>query len=255
MKKFQMILSKQDLLDNIIWLLGRAEERKTLISSPLSRFLIETADALSSYIYSCRVDLTSYYRAWRLRGDDPELYANPSGLEESYYASENFSTHFLKNSAIDDKERLEPAVYLWYHRYHFDKEVREKGEEKITFGLESALQQDYVRFITDTQAQLLMEIKQREVYIETNPSSNFLIGPFSRYENHPIFCFFGVKDFMETGTCVSINTDDLGVFDTSLQNEYALLATALSKRGRYSKAEIMAYLESIQAFGNKQRFL
>ena len=52
-----------------------------------------------------------------------------------------------------------------------------------------------------------------------------------------------------------INTDDLGVFDTSLEFEYALLFRALGEqkdadgRRRYSDWDIYHYLRSIQEMG------
>lgn len=257
-KQFQMILSKQDLLDNIVWLIERSKECKISISHALYTSLSKWANNLSEYVYGYGLaDSASYYRAWKLRGDAPCFYTDPCGIKENIITFDvsGFSECFLKNPRITDAERSDASVYKWYHRYHFDGAVKKNGAKKTVFSLEDKLRPDYIRLITNMQTQLLMEIKQKRIYIETNPSSNFLIGTFERYENHPIFRFFGVGDLPENSTCVSINTDDLGVFDTSLQNEYALLATALHKQGHYTEAEINVYLKSIQEFGKAQRFL
>ena len=58
---------------------------------------------------------------------------------------------------------------------------------------------------------------------------------------------------------VSINTDDLGVFDTTLENEYAMLAAALSNvrengKGIYTTDSIYQYLENIRQMGLVQSF-
>lgn len=60
---------------------------------------------------------------------------------------------------------------------------------------------------------------------------------------------------------VSVNTDDLGVFGTSLENEYALLAIALEKEKdangnkKYHSRCIYNWLESIRQMGEEQRFM
>lgn len=59
------------------------------------------------------------------------------------------------------------------------------------------------------------------------PSSNYLIGTIQKYEAHPILRFNSryLHEFQKNmSVCVSINTDDQGVFDTLLENEYALMA-------------------------------
>ena len=56
------------------------------------------------------------------------------------------------------------------------------------------------------------------------------------------------------------NTDDLGVFDTNLENEYALMAIALEKEKdengmpKYCSRQIYNWLESIRQMGEEQRF-
>lgn len=60
--------------------------------------------------------------------------------------------------------------------------------------------------------------------------------------------------------CVSINTDDQGVFNTTLENEYAIMARALEKmkdeRGKhiYKPAQIYQWLEHIRVMGIEMSF-
>lgn len=57
---------------------------------------------------------------------------------------------------------------------------------------------------------------------------------------------------------VSINTDDQGVFDTYIKNEYALIALALEKEMKESKSyeveDIYEYLDYIRKQGFEQAF-
>lgn len=59
---------------------------------------------------------------------------------------------------------------------------------------------------------------------------------------------------------VSVNTDDQGIFETLLQNEYELLACALfsqkDQNGNYiyEPEEIYAWIDQIREMGNRQVF-
>lgn len=59
---------------------------------------------------------------------------------------------------------------------------------------------------------------------------------------------------------VSVNTDDRGVFHTSLENEYALLACAMEKvrdeegNLRFNRQNIYQWIDNIREMGNLQSF-
>ena len=112
------------------------------------------------------------------------------------------------------------------------------------------------------------EIAQRGIGIETNPSSNFMIGTISRYDEHPITQFYNeglTFDYEKLNNSAqiwtSINTDDQGKFDIKLENEYALIALALERQmdenGNhiYSKTMIYNWLDKIRRMGLDQSFL
>jgi len=108
-------------------------------------------------------------------------------------------------------------------------------------------------------------IAQKGIAIETNPSSNALIGTFKRYDKHPILNWYNIG--LELGNemdipqiQVSINTDDQGVFATYIENEYAYLALALEKvkdehgNQKYNKTLIYKWLDNIREMGLRQSF-
>ncbi len=98
--------------------------------------------------------------------------------------------------------------------------------------------------------------------IETNPSSNYLIDSFKRYDKHPIFDFYNIgltSSQEDLDNCpqlpVCINTDDQGIFSTYLENEYALLALALEKaksedgRNKYNRTMIYRWIDNVRKQG------
>ena len=126
----------------------------------------------------------------------------------------------------------------------------------------------YIRLMRDLQSAIGGELEHHGIMIECNPTSNFLIGTFSRYDAHPIFRFNSTGLVHPDGTIpkpghqlsVSINTDDLGVFDTSLEQEYAVLASALERakdedeRPSYTPTSIYQYLDNVRCMGLEQSF-
>lgn len=59
---------------------------------------------------------------------------------------------------------------------------------------------------------------------------------------------------------VSVNTDDQGVFATSLENEYAMLASALENitdadgKYVYMKSMVYEWIDDVRRMGNDQSF-
>lgn len=273
----------QDLLDNLVWLLYRSMEWDVHISSSLRESLRERAEQLLNVIYpyenegSDEVNLRNYYEAWHLRGDDPELYwryqigdedikrifANSSLLWDRPY--QRAMLHERKNEeGVDPCARLRrsPSICRILVRYHFGYQERVAGEKTVRFVVTPEL----AVALEKIQDRMMEKIMQKGIAVECNPSSNHLIGTFDRYEQHPIFRFnhFGLHLPEHTNSSgqiqVSVNTDDLGVFDTSIENEYALLFGALCNRQDserkplLSHDEILAYIEHLRVMGNDMTF-
>lgn len=293
-KNNRILISTQDYLDNLVWIYNR-----------MIQFNIKGMDSLKDYIrkkYSYyfyivyakhmdyevidhilgqakekykllgipqifsndrfNFDIFQYYAAWKVRGDEPSLYTHGyfqeeegKSLMEEFYVNKKFP----KELDI----RYMPEVFLLNYYYHFSGEVRREGEKRI----EVVIKPFYIQGVKAIQQEMQKRIARRGIGIETNPSSNYLISTFRRYECHPIFQFYN-KEIAKTSEelikspqiSVSVNTDDLGVFSTSLENEYALLACALEniidEEGRpvYNKAEIYDWIDAVRRMGNEQSY-
>lgn len=83
------------------------------------------------------------------------------------------------------------------------------GLQEIHHGIHAAESNEVMRFLADNRIQL-----------NVCPSSNVKLGYASSFKDHPI------KVLYENGVKVTINTDDLLIFDSSIENEYLLLYRA-----------------------------
>lgn len=276
-------LPAQDLLDNLVWVLYRSLEWDVCIPSSLREMLRERAQQLLETIYpnengdAVALTLRTYFEAWQLRGDDPKLYWQyQTGDEDTKRILESSSLlwdepykramiHVSKNEdGVDPRARLRrsPQICRTLVRYHFGLRERQEGEKSVRF----VATPDFAAVLEKLQVRMMEKIMVKGIAVECNPSSNHLIGIFDRYEEHAIFRFnhFGLRipEYKDPSgqIRVSINTDDLGVFDTSIENEYALLFGALcGLRDAEGKQllchdEILDYLDHVRVMGNNMVF-
>lgn len=269
LKGNRIIMPKQDALDDDVWLLYKANEYNIQIDKSLEQKMIYRIQDRIRYIYgnglrrnNISADPFVYYKSWMLRGDHPALYIS-YGYDESKVKSFGYESFFVNKDIPPQSIREDTDVVKLYSMYHYDEDAKTKGHEteilKIT--------PDYIKLVKQIQKKMQFLIAEKGIAIECNPSSNYLIGTFRRYDAHPITIFNNT--FLEhrqdklldcAQLSVSINTDDQGVFDTSLTNEYALLALALEKKhdsdGKrlYSASNIYQYLDWVRKMGIEQTF-
>lgn len=106
-----------------------------------------------------------------------------------------------------------------------------------------------IKVVAYNQKRILKEIIDREIPIETCPTSNLRIGFFDKYSELPT-----CKLIKEENAVVTINTDAAGLLGTTLQNEYNLIALALEKDLEKNKDEIQSVLNRLRTNAIKSLF-
>ena len=208
-------------------------------------------------------DYNDYYDAWKLRGDNPELYKD--GFYKNTISNHDEWEAFAVNLDFPSNFQIRynlSVAYLCY-LYHYNEDVRKTGDEII----EISVDKDLISAVRCVQHSLQRDLPDLGIGIETNPSSNCFIGSFRRYDKHPIVNWYNIgltyeqeqlKNCPQIG--VSINTDDQGVIATYIENEYAYLALALEKckdeEGNrvYNRTMIIQWLDNIRKMGLAQSF-
>lgn len=253
-RDMNMVLPAQDVLDNTAWLLHALQRLPNTPNRWLVEWLHAQFDSYCARIYGKTVQPIRYYQAWRLRGDDPVLYRDSeahSALIHPWQISSDPRHEVLREQGSDTWEL--------YRRYHFDPGVRSRGAELVSYCPPDA----YVQAVESVQRDMQRWVARKGLGIETNPSSNLMIGGLERYEQHPIVAFNDI--YLNTppegaSLFVSINTDDQGIFDTDLENEFALMACALENakgpdgKHRYGPEQVYRWLDQIRQMGIEQSF-
>lgn len=157
--------------------------------------------------------------------------------------------------------RMNPEAIKLYSEYHYSKQVKNEGCTPQVLKIPRKIREELMICIEQVQEHMLSQIEEKHIGIECNPTSNIKIGDFDKYEEHPIFKFnnYGLNTpYKSHNISVSINTDDKGIFSTSLEREYALLGIALEKTKKDNMKNapraIIDWLDRVRQMSNEQRF-
>ena len=266
MKRMQdeIYLPQQDVLDDLVWLLYRSAELGVELNDTLKILIKKKAVELFKEIYvndrtvfwnkHGESWLEEYFISWKLRGDHPSMYKNKVynpvmslTKKAEYNACMKSDVKYIS----DDMRMNEDAAYLYY-LYHYSRSVKERGAKEYLIDM-SDITGNLLKGIAGMQKAMRKEVSGLGICIECNPTSNFRIGGMESFEDHPIATFCGVKK-KDEDINVSINTDNVGVFDISLPHEYMIIKDALLRSGDYTESEIGDYLHRVKKMGISMSF-
>ncbi len=116
----------------------------------------------------------------------------------------------------------------------------------------------YVDLVTQLRAWVVRRVADAGIVIEACPTSNLLVGGFSSYERLP---YLNLNHAHLPGAPpddpelpVSINSDDPGIFQTTIANEYRLLGEAMIRDGHPRRA-VVAWLDEARRVGVESTFI
>ena len=245
----RVVMPKQELLDNLVWFYHKTRQFDIQILPSLVEFIERTCfDLFHEIGYKGEFNFFHYWNSMLLRGND----VRDARLDNQLTLWEQTANSINQEcvSSLQDKLAKE-----WFSGYIFNPDIRKKGNDSVIKVLPEGIED----VVYTLQEKMIYTIASNGIAIECNPTSNVKIGPIDKYIDHPIFRFNAISE--STHDCrVSINTDDKGIFATSLYNEYSLLAIALMKchdesgKRKYSNSQIVGYLEKIRKMGHNMRF-
>ena len=162
-------------------------------------------------------------------------------------AFELFTQKGITDTTISDIVEKAGVAKGTFYLYFQDYDVRTRGNIPFQVKYDEYI----IKVIENIQNSIRKELHDRGIAIECAPTSNMLIGPFYRYDEHPMLNMCKIQRD-ENDLSVSINTDDAGIFCTSLYAEYSLMALALIKQGNINS--VYDYIRRLKNNGNEQRF-
>ncbi len=267
-------LRQQDYLDNIVWALHMINtyslnvhhalqgKLKTEYHKYYYELYFEKYKDNGSNLLNKVVEHETYYWAYKLRADNPKHYLDidkKNTKPRPLCAWDRYD--FCHKRVEDGLTKIPKTVLKLIQKYHYDPQTKRKGRKVIRIPIDN----EYINLATLIQREMRIMIAERGIGIECNPTSNLRIGPFDRYDDHPIFNMFAIdekfKNDFDKNLFVSINTDDPSVFNTCLENEYAVLLATLQNQKdehgnrKYTDTEIYEWLDRVREMGLNQSFL
>lgn len=222
----------EERLDDLLWELDRYARGDVGVDSGRYAHARAEAARIAREIYG-DPDLDRLLEARRLRHD-------PRVLTRIGYP-------FLHRvpPPIDPVERL-------VHRHLTDTGVFRRGQH-LEIVRPSA---DEIAMLQAVQAWLRRELARLEITVETNPSSNLLLGDMLSLEEHPSFRLAPLPGHALEGRCpvlLSVNADDPLCFATSIADEMAYLYGALLRSG-VADCDALTWLAARREQGYRSRF-
>lgn len=260
-RNYVVALPLQMVLDNVAWLYHESKDLGDTF------VLVPQLEREYEYYFRKLTDnrlpicsINTYYHSWLLRGDNPFCYQIPGANPVQTVSVDEWDRNNLVTGDREiDKARDDAEARKLYSYYHFNRKMKEKGKTVIEYPITEA----YVKTLELVRERKLCDAEARHLAIECNPTSNYKIGEVTDFAEHPIIRFYneGIGKYVDKKHYISasINTDDAGVFSTSIEREYAVMAKALEekyrKKEQLSPKQIYDWLDDVRMFGQQQRFV
>lgn len=143
-----------------------------------------------------------------------------------------------------DADKLLLTYYCPVYTQHYRKPYfTSSGPEKLS--LYRAVQK-YMR----------NKVQNMGIFVETNPTSNLIIGDIRGLRDYPITELNTPRQAEKAAAAllISINSDDPLLFNTNVENELALVYHTLVYRG-VSREEILVWIDKIRQYGMDGSFI
>lgn len=118
---------------------------------------------------------------------------------------------------------------------------------------------EYVEIVTKLRQRVFRRVERAEVILEVCPTSNLLIGRFPSYDRLPYTnlnrLHLDPAADNEPQILFSINSDDPGMFQTTVANEYRALGQAMIATRKYQRRQVVQWLDEARRVGLASTFI
>lgn len=254
-RNYTIPMSLQMQLDNSAWMYHHLKgcNRFHNVASKMKESFASTYDQISGNKTKPVPSIDLYYSSMLLRGDDPKAYRDIDSNMWQKEGIDPWSRKALNDNEHCNKARKHVTARNLYHDYHYDVAFKRNSNTYT----EWVVSEEMIDAIEYLQSKILSDVESKGLAIECNPTSNYKIGDFERYEEHPIQIFnsIGADGSEQHAISVSINTDDKGVFSTSIEREYALIAHSMIRKFRADHAPMVYdWLDKVRRYSVEQIF-
>lgn len=252
-KRYKIVTSLQDHIDNLAWLYGLYSNSKyldeknlTLLNAMYERCKHELFMDFLDFPFT----ISDYIQSMKLRSDDSNFYTDRSMvlstsimLQEKRLCEDEKAYQFNNNNPDHKIAFLNTKARLLHYHYAYDEGLICNGRNTIEYTVD----EDWITLVSKAQIIVKEKLIDRGIVVEANPSSNRKISSVQLFSELPFLKMnsFRLEDSNKGHIPITINTDDSAIFQTNLSNEYSLVARSLELEG-YDSEKIYSYLEYLR---------
>lgn len=164
-------------------------------------------------IFGHELSAHEYVNCWKSRGQ--------VNLEDIIYDNSKYGEHALK----------------YYERFY-----TEKYNQVIKLPAFKIVSAEEIKLV---QHSVLKIMHDKEIVIETLPSSNVIIGHHKSFATYHLYNWYKMQKEGIPIPPIVVGTDDAGIFDTNIYNEYCHIYCQLYYDKKQNIPDIMAFLEEL----------
>lgn len=210
--------------------------------------LVNKIQELSYLIYKKPYSLKILEDAWKMRRFCPTLLF--SGSRDNALLNEVFEDKEwsdIENELIDLKQDERVEILRKYHSKKFRKEYNKIIEIK-TEEFYSSSDLELLQLL------VLKILHEKEIVIETLPTSNVRIGHHFNFDTYHLWNWLKWEKEGKAIPPIVVGTDDTGIFATNIYNEYANIYCNLITFKKVSHNEAMRIIENLDKNGRIYKF-
>ena len=210
----QLLIRQGEYLDDLIFAFhlinkGDDDELKKL----LPRIGMKIGD-MSYDIYHNYLPVIAHIKAWQMRWKNPDDFTQKENPDET------------------------EILFLQYHQKETDARYNRIIEVPTYDIFDSAA-------LVRMQQLLLKELHDREIVIETLPTSNVVIGSHHDFSTYHLLNWLSWKKEGVPIPPIVLGTDDVGIFATNIYIEYCNLYCQLLYKKQWNSNEIMEIIKEL----------
>lgn len=212
----KLLVRKGEYMDDLVFAYHLISTKSK--DGSLLKLLPEIALRIDEYAYDIYDDyypVSKHIKAWLMRYEDPE-----------------------KILGREDKQNAIEKLFL---RYHYEK-TRINYDEIIAVDTYDIFGEDD---LTKLQWLILEYMHDKDLVIETLPTSNVVIGHHHDFSTYHLYNWWKWGKEGHAIPPIVVGTDDAGIFATNIYNEYCNIFSLLKYQKHMNTDDIMALIRQI----------
>lgn len=239
----KILIRQGEYMDDLVFAYHLITSSKTYTLTKYLAALESKIYELSYKIYGKSYPLSIIVESWLLRKFCPVQLS--ALYRENDQSIDFYNEEGLRNVVENKKEAIELL-----ERYHCS-DNKTKYDEIIEVEIEEIFDLSELELL---QKCMLKYLHDKEIVIETLPTSNIRIGMHRNYTTYHLWNWMKWRKEGNSIPPIVIGTDDAGIFATNIYNEFANIYCHLTCERDMGHVETMQFLEELDKNGQIYKF-